>query len=447
MTTPHGVLAIISKKIFEKDFPDAAPGAVLEIDRYNSSNKNLAPLGDGLPLFLVTVRPKEQLLLVAVLEQLSQQGDAWVAERQNGAPVADIGDLVGKLRFTTGKGIKAKPGALGMSLQTPRSLTEEDAGLLRAAVGETPRKSAVPAEGGIRERLLAGVLADPDSDEPRMVMADWLMEQGDLRGELISIQCRLTAGIAYLSTRNELRQRAQELLEQHQWEWAAPLEEGFDVECRFRRGFVESVRAPAGLLFPAGQELLQREPVRRLSVLDCSGDVVAQLGQGEWVARLCALKLEGEIGDVEVAQLAGNARLAGLTSLNLASCNVTPDGARAIAASPHLTKLEMLALTGNEIGDKGATLLAQSPNLSACTALYLSRTELGDQGLGALAASPHLTKLRRLGLDQVEVSASGLRTLAESPNLPALRRVELQGQWPDGETVNMLRNRFGRVDF
>lgn len=57
----HGVLAIISKKVFERDFRGVQPGDVLEIDCYNSAIKALDPLGDGLPLFLVTVRPSERL--------------------------------------------------------------------------------------------------------------------------------------------------------------------------------------------------------------------------------------------------------------------------------------------------------------------------------------------------------------------------------------------------
>jgi hypothetical protein len=47
-----------------------------------------------------------------------------------------------RLRFDTGKGIAAKPGALAMSLQTPRRLTEDDVRLLRdAAAGKAAARS------------------------------------------------------------------------------------------------------------------------------------------------------------------------------------------------------------------------------------------------------------------------------------------------------------------
>ena len=477
MTAPHGVLAIISKKIFEKDFPGAEPGAVLAVDRYNSSNKALAPLGDGAPLFLVTVRSagpaksadgaegrggapprsrhsrsegpakQEQLLLVGILEHLSQEGGAWVARKANAAPAADITDLVDKLRFTTGKGITAKPGALGMSLQTPRSLTEEDAGLLRAAAGggapaakaSAPGGSAI-AGTGVRERMLAEVLADPDNDEPRMVYADWLMEQGDPRGELISSQCRLKAGIAYLSTRSDMRSRVSELLSEHTAEWIAPLSSRAD--CTFRRGFIEDIEAPAKSFLDGADTIMAREPVTRLKLTSCAKAHLKSLASAPWAPRLRALKLPGAVDDQGVALLAGSAGLAGLTRLNLSGCDVTSDGARAIASSHTLTRLEMLALTGNEVDDEGISLLASSPNLASCAALYLARNPFGDDGVLALAASPHLERLRRLGIDGTEVSELGLQALAESKHLTSLRRVEAQGIWPGQKTLELLRRRF-----
>ena len=46
------------------------------------------------------------------------------------------------LKFLSGKGIEAKPGALGMSLQTPRGLTDADVTLLREAAGGAPADAA-----------------------------------------------------------------------------------------------------------------------------------------------------------------------------------------------------------------------------------------------------------------------------------------------------------------
>ncbi len=132
----NGVLAVVSKAVFEKQAPKGlALGGVWPLDRYVSKNPGLASLSDGGALFLVTVRPPdERLWLVAVLEGLSFDGEQWVG-RANVAKVVDVTPLLGKLVLATGKGITAEKGKLGMSLQTPRPLAEADVALLRGAIG------------------------------------------------------------------------------------------------------------------------------------------------------------------------------------------------------------------------------------------------------------------------------------------------------------------------
>jgi hypothetical protein len=129
------VLAIVSKALFEKMVPkNVALGTVVDTNQYVSSNKTFDALSEGGAIFLVTVRPpSEKLWLVGVLENPKKKGDAWVS-RSNEAPLTDITSAIKKLVFTSGTGIKAKKGALGMSLQTPRGLTDADVKLLRGLV-------------------------------------------------------------------------------------------------------------------------------------------------------------------------------------------------------------------------------------------------------------------------------------------------------------------------
>ncbi len=139
------LMAVISKAVFEKTAPGTKIGDVLPIDRYTSSNKALADLGeDGTKLFLFTVRPPdEKLWLVAILSKLEHDGAAWVGDT-NLAPVTDLGAIKGKIKFASGVGIKAKAGALGMSLQTPRALTDADVTLLEGLVAKN-RATKAPA--------------------------------------------------------------------------------------------------------------------------------------------------------------------------------------------------------------------------------------------------------------------------------------------------------------
>jgi len=136
------LLAIVSKSIFEQDF-DKACGDLYETSEYLSKNKALDPVSEGGSLFLVTARPDDQLWLVGILEKPIFVGDRWTASA-NTVKIVDITDLIDELVFETGTGMKFKPGALGMSLQTPRRLTAADVALLRKAAG--PAKPAPPAK-------------------------------------------------------------------------------------------------------------------------------------------------------------------------------------------------------------------------------------------------------------------------------------------------------------
>ena len=145
------VMAIVSKAVFDKQARAAGKpvglGDVWPVDAYNSAHKALAPLGEGGALFLVTVRPGDVLWLVGVLESPRFDGARWTAA-PNVVAARDVSGAREGLRFSTGKGITAKAGALGMSLQTPRVLTEADVALLRggaSAPAPAKKTSAAPA--------------------------------------------------------------------------------------------------------------------------------------------------------------------------------------------------------------------------------------------------------------------------------------------------------------
>jgi uncharacterized protein (TIGR02996 family) len=59
-----------------------------------------------------------------------------------------------------------------------------------------PRKKPAAPAPSVDAPLLADVLARPQDDGPRLVLADWLAEQGDPRGELISLQIALATPLA-----------------------------------------------------------------------------------------------------------------------------------------------------------------------------------------------------------------------------------------------------------
>lgn len=130
------VLAVVSKAIFEKEARSGGKvlgeGSVWPTALYASQSPHLAPLASGGALFLVTVRPGDRLWLVAILEAPKSVAKGWAAAA-NTTPIRDVTTSIPALRFASGKGVTAEPGKLGMSLQTPRVLTDADVALLRGA--------------------------------------------------------------------------------------------------------------------------------------------------------------------------------------------------------------------------------------------------------------------------------------------------------------------------
>ncbi len=148
MSAATNVLAVISKAIFEKEARSGGQllgvGDVWPTALYASGSPHLSPLASGGTLFLVTVRPGDRLWLVGVLRAPKKSAKGWAASA-NTMPIRDVSALVRELRFASGKGVTAEPGKLGMSLQTPRALTDADVALLRGDAAETlPAKQSAP---------------------------------------------------------------------------------------------------------------------------------------------------------------------------------------------------------------------------------------------------------------------------------------------------------------
>ncbi len=102
--------------------------------------------------------------------------------------------------------------------------------------GPASPAKAVPKQAASRvvasyDALLEDVLAVPEDDRPRAVLADFLQERGDPRGEFIVLQLR--GGDAA---------REAELLAMHKREWIGAIADAIDLDdAKFARGFVESV--------------------------------------------------------------------------------------------------------------------------------------------------------------------------------------------------------------
>lgn len=411
------VMAIVSKAVFEKAAgKQPALGERLAMDRYVSANKNLAPVAGGGKLYLVTVRPPdEQLWLVAILEQPAFDGTQWVAA-PSGVALTDITHLRPAIRFESGAGITAKPGALGMSLQTPRLLTAEDAALLDAAAGGGG--ATAPPERDPRAQLLAAVLADPDSDLPKQVLADHLMQAGDPRGELIQLELALAGPLA-IRTRDQLAQRHAALLAAHRRAWFPYKLESF----RTRGGFVRAVRATL-IQLRAATTMFAQEPIVEVEVTSVDAAGARKLAAAPWLGRVRTLIVRGPIGDAGFAALWSAKAAAQLRSLNVTAGGVTGKALAALGGG--MPQLETLVLTANPIGDAGLAGLRAWQHLGRLETLYLSKCRISAAGIDALLGGEPLARLDKLCLSHNTLDDSvGVAIARGAAKLPALRHLEL----------------------
>lgn len=184
--------------------------ALLEEGRYRVF-RGLVAEEALLALLVAHADPRSSQRLPPVLERLARYRDAASRPR---------------LRLLDGSLLKDALAALRVvpALDAPRELE---------AIREALR--GAPAE--VHEALVAAVYADLDDDAPRAVLADFLAERGDPRGELIQLQLRLEDSAA--TERPKLEKRVVTLLHALRSRWCDPLRGLRSSSARFRRGFVE----------------------------------------------------------------------------------------------------------------------------------------------------------------------------------------------------------------
>ena len=320
----------------------------------------------------------------------------------------------------------------------------------RVVVGLLAPKGATSAS---REELLGAVLEDPADDRPRLVLADWLIERGDPRGEFISIQCELARSE---QPAHALKEREAALLADHREAWSAP----GPALTRFRRGFVESVTVPDAQALPDLEPFFLREPVtelvfesarlidserfaalgwlERLRTLEFRANRAGWLGrerlahvlESRRLRRLTKLLLFGQrVGDEGVKLLAeqGGASLPALEGLAVGDDAITEKGVAPLAASRWAARFQSLYLADNQLGVGGAEAIADAPSKGQLRQLSLGGNGLGNEGAIVIACATRLRTLKILELPRNRIGAAGLEALLESDSLEQLTTLDLTG--------------------
>jgi uncharacterized protein (TIGR02996 family) len=327
--------------------------------------------------------------------------------------------------------------------------------------------------------LLAAIIDAPDDDAPRLVYADWCLDQSrPERARFIRLQCQSARGAT-----PELLAEEAALLAAHRAAWVAELprwpglswSDGDDEPgglTQFTRGFVSELTAENWqALSRHGAKAFAAAPVTRLRVkklpsssyakfagwpplsrveelvLEASGicyALVFVLGRSTHLTRLRVLNLAGNgLADQGGIDLRHAGWLGGLRELELegnqfgrGTCQVLAS----LGAEGKLAKLEALHLTSNPLYDSDVWPFFDGPWLPQ--RLRLNFMRLTSRTAERIAACPASRRLRKLILGWNGIDDRGAEALAESPHLADLCELDLRSNEMTDRGREALRRRF-----
>jgi len=281
------------------------------------------------------------------------------------------------------------------------------------------------------DSFFAEIFASPDDDGPRLVYADWLLEQGDPHGEFIHLQIQRAALKHGSSPARRFRKRELELLREHEAEWVGPVANLVD-RYEFHRGFVSHIRLALSRFLRSADEIFQHAPVDSLRLRKGASNT-RKLFEISHLKKVRSLNLHrSRLDGPAVRALRDGGHFESLRHAEFDQCGLTPEGCH-ILAGTNLPSLESLDLSGN-------THLSGS---DGCVTLFSKRTELkklnfnfcyvGNAAAVALARNS-VPRLTDLGLRCCNLTQEGIATLA-SAGLPSLRVLDLGSNHGASELV------------
>lgn len=290
---------------------------------------------------------------------------------------------------------------------------------------------ATVAAGAKHPALLAAVLAQPDDIDARLVYADWLVEQGDPRGDFIHVQCALGRPLVNASGRawarptfagdpKELEQRERKLLSLHQKAWVAP----FRATVRtwsWWCGFVDRVVADCGAFLAGSEGLFAETPLVSVQLTAMKPPMLRTLADQPTSARLRTLDVNFQKLDAAAMEAMAAETWRELRSLNLAGNRLGAAGLRVLGQSRTLTSLRTLQLTDCKLADADVVPLLEAPLYRQLERLDLRWNALSPLTVHRIAEAGG--SLVQLLLPRMECPPRDVLSLVEA--LPNLVELEL----------------------
>lgn len=302
--------------------------------------------------------------------------------------------------------------------------------------------------------FLAEILAAPDDDAPRLVLADWFEDHDDERGEFIRLQCERAHLPQHEDRWWQLWDREQQLLARHgqSWlrRWRRPRFLGrridSDGDCTgaplapltriFRRGLPEVASARNVSALRRGLDAPERRLVREIHLFAYDPRLLpGLLGTLEGLAGLAVPG--SQLGADFVAPFAQCPAAAALRRLDLSRNLLQRTSLELLCASPYLRSLQSLNLSWNRLAPRDGLVLRQWPGLGNLRELWLAGNAM-DRAGSELLADPALTGLHLLDVGGCTGEAPLVEMLLENASLQQLTHLSLAGANFDAATFRRL---------
>jgi uncharacterized protein (TIGR02996 family) len=307
--------------------------------------------------------------------------------------------------------------------------------------------------------LLQACKEEADEDTSRLVLADWLAEQGVANlPELIRLQCR-AARLSYRERQHQrVDARVRTLERGCEVEWLRPLR-----ECRLMASFTRGL-----LHVEASLGIYRRRGVRQFAGTELWAWVEALCLNGErwglpglqgWLSSglcrgLTSLALGGIVLGEAEAEALGGAEMPLLRALHLYPERSGAEGLKRFAKSPQASRLITLSFTesykirsagagalatgtwdrlrqlnlrGNCIGDAGAEALGSTGWVSRLEGLDLVSNGIGPTGVRALLCGRQTVSLASVRLSCNPLGDDGATVIAGTPSLARAEEIDLSG--------------------
>ncbi|MGZ3418346.1 MAG: TIGR02996 domain-containing protein [Polyangiales bacterium] len=209
---------------------------------------------------------------------------------------------------------------------------------VRIAITRVPAKPPkIAGAAKTIDALLAQVLAMPEDDAPRAVMADAWLEAGDPRGEYVSLRLSLARKPDRAAER-----RAAELEANHAAQWNEELRQ-FTLKQHFSRGFVEEVEMRATAFATHAERLFSLAPITSVVLRAADLSALRKVAAQPLLSRVRRLTIDRNVKDAGALALASaGPHLSSLRELRCGGCGFSTKGYEALlAAMPALEWLHV----------------------------------------------------------------------------------------------------------